>query len=575
MDNDPNIYETPNPESSSIEAEPQLPKRSRKGLWAALIIVALLVAAILVYVIFFRSPDTGPGLEGEVTLNLVAPNENVSGADLSYELTINNGLNARIGNITLELFYPNGFLVVDSTPISSDNERLFALPDLISGETFTLTINGQLQGSVQQLKRISAKVRYQPANFSSQFETEAVANTEILAPKLLLEIDTPDQVIAGQTAQYSISVTNQSDEIYDEVIVRADYPDGFNFVSSSPVPVRNRENEWRLRNFSPEDQTLIAIQGALTGDEGPDRLFRVELFVADESDNLFSLGRNFAFIEVEAPPFVLTHEVTSKLEDGGVFLAGQDIVYAVTYTHRGRTGLQNVVINVEFPPEVLDVSEFKSESGQLQGNLVKFIPATSPELLVVEPNQSGRFEFKFKARNNLGAGGQSNLFVKTTTFYTAEELTDPAFGNELSVKVQTKLDLNASMVIISGANPPKEGELTQYEVELRVVNGVNVVDSAELSLIIPNLNTDFLAETLTPVSEQAAVQFIPLARVLRWQLGEVPAFSGSLRPARSIKFQVNSTSRKDVLQNIVVTGIDRFTQNQVSSSEIRNLAPNR
>src|SRR3989338_597770 len=138
----PTIPETPQPSRFA-----GFYARHAKLIWGSLITIAVAVAALLSYILFFRhGPATDPQYTGDVLLEINAPEETVSGSEISYEISATNQGRDKLQQIALEVFYPQGFSFVDSTPdpdASVTDGRRFALPDLPAGATEKIVIVGR------------------------------------------------------------------------------------------------------------------------------------------------------------------------------------------------------------------------------------------------------------------------------------------------------------------------------------------------------------------------------------------------------------------------------------------------
>ena len=233
---------------TSPEQKPSFWQRYQRSIWIGLVSMAVLTAGLLAYLFFFRNTTPAPEFSGDVRLTVTAPAELSSGSEISYGIKIENLSNTSLQRQELEIFYLSGFTFVDSTPDLPDGqERKFTFSDLRAGEEESVTIVGRLEGELQEIKTMSAKLHYVPENFKSVFVAEGQAETIILAPDLTLAIAAPTEGFIGQTVTYEIRVANVSSRAFSDVVVRAQYPDGF--VLKSATPPAESAGQWRLSNY--------------------------------------------------------------------------------------------------------------------------------------------------------------------------------------------------------------------------------------------------------------------------------------------------------------------------------------
>lgn len=556
-------------------------QRYKKVFWWSLIGLAVLTAALVVYILFFRSVEQTPTYQGDVKVELKAPEESASGSEAAYEIMVKNLSNSRLLSLNLEIFYPRGFTFIDSTPdLPPEDLRRFAFADLSPGEEDKLVIVGRLEGSVQEIKTMSLKLHYIPENFRSAFVAEASASTMILAPDLALKVFAPPRLVSGQTITYEFKITNFSSRSFSDLLLKVSYPEKFAPSSdgtSPPGRTTGEGAEWMINNLAVgETKNIIAI-GRISAVPGTESFAQAELFLKDSDGDLVSAGRSYAFTEVGSSPLLLAHRL---LGEPTGFVAGKVLKYEVTYQNNGEVVLNNLAISVVFEnPAVFDLSKLSAPTGQLKGGTALFwVPPPVPTLLNLNPGAGGKFEFSVPVASDLEAKLQKNPVARTRVEFFSKELKDPIVGNVLEYKIQTQVHVMAQALIIGGQNPPAAGAETVYRVDLEVTNSVNDLRDAELQAVIPGIESVFVHESLSPQEEQANVEFTPVAGILRWRLGKVFALAGAFHEPRRLSFELKVTPQAGgfssgvlLLRDIEVRGVDDFTNFEIVSNKIDSL----
>ncbi len=559
---------------NEIPTNPGFYRRHTRSLWLSLITIALAVAALLSYILFFRKTEGPPQYVGDVKLEITAPEESVSGSQISYEITIENLSNTNLTGLNLEIFYPEGFDYVDSTTDAGENGtpgRSFTMPDLPRSEKHRLVIVGLLKGNVQEIKSITAKLRYVPENFSSSFVASGDASTIMLPPEIAMRVLAPTHLISGQSIKYEIEISNVSLEDFENLTLDLTYPSGFSFESAFPAP-SGGETSWRLPTLAFGSTQKIVVQGRLTERPDEDVYISAELFT-DKDEALLSAGRSYAFTRVLAAPISLTHALRGG---AGTVLAGENLEYEISYENIGDVGLGNVTITMTFETPVFDLQEAKSDTGQIRGNQMVWQPAAVPELRIVNPGQKGKFNARVQIRDE-GALSQKNPVAQTRSDFRADTLTETLKGDALAFKVGTNITLDAEAQIISGPARPEIGQTTVYRITLSVENSVNDLENAQLTAVVPRTDTIFVSSSVTPAGESANLQYLPNSRSIVWKLGQISAFSGKQLAARTVTFDLAITPETSgfgsysLIRDIEVKGLDSFTNELVFSEKIKSI----
>ena len=552
---------------------PNFFKRHSRSIWLTLVTIAVAVAALLVYILFFRQAPIEPQYAGDVRLEIAAPEESVSGSEISYEITFENLSNAKLTRTSLEIFYPQGFSFVDSTPDSDSQGRQFTFPDLARGKKQTLVVVGKLEGNVQEIKSVTAKLHYVPENFDSFFLATADTSTVMLPPEISMRILAPANLISGEKIEYDIEITNVSGSDFSNLSLALSYPSAFSFISAAPQASR-AENEWIIASLPFGDTRTITVNGRLAEQPGQDVYLQAELFTTREGERL-SAGRSYAFTRMLAAPLTLTH---SLVGGPGTVLAGELLEYQIDYENTGGVGLSNVNISMFFDSPIFDLARAQSAAGQIRKNEMVWLPAAVSELRTVSPGQRGQFHVRIPIRSD-NQITQKNPEAVTRLEFKADTLPETLAADRLSFKMGTNLSVKADLSLLSGPRYPEAGQTSVYQVTLTVSNSVNDAENAGLTAVLPRTDVMFLADSLGPEDEQANVQYQATSGTLRWRLGKVFAFSGSIHSARIITFQMSLNPENEdlgdyvLLQDLEATGLDSFTNEIIFSEKIRELEP--
>lgn len=520
-----------------IETPPQeeIPQsfwqKHSRAFWIALIAAAVATAGLLTYLLFFRSEPPEPEILGDAKLTIQAPGESVSGSEISYQIKIENLSNTALTNLVLEVFYPAGFSFVDSTPDSEG--RSFKFDDLEEGGQHEAVIVGKLSGDIQEIKTVTAKLRYVPANFRSTFVASAQAATVMLPPHLELSVRAPTEIITGQRANYEIRVKNIAERDFSDIKLVVNYP--AKLETGSP-------KEFSIDKLAAGEEKTIPISGKLFEEPGRESLISGELFLKDEKGALTLAGRSFAFTRIIASPLLIEQKLVKQTDAAQT---GDILEYEISFQNNSQIGLAEVQILGAIEKMPLEFLKIETEAGQIQGPRIVFLPATNPELLVVTPNESGKFKFRIEILDSLRTSSQINPAVFTSLEFTSRGISEPISSKSLEVKVQTELAVSS--------NVSRQGSV--YQIELQVSNSVNDAEAIRFEAVIPHAGA---------AASGPDVEFNPASGRLSWQIGMMSAHT-TKKTSFNLVLQGDPASGA-LLKDIQLTARDKFTGKEIAIS---------
>jgi len=106
-----------------------------------------------------------------------------------------------------------------------------------------VTIQGKFFGASDALVYLEAKLDYTPSTFNSTFEVKANSSVFISSNPLTIEVDGPQNAATGNAVSYTVKYENTGQEDFNDLKIKADFPDGFSFLNSDPLASRGN-NIW-------------------------------------------------------------------------------------------------------------------------------------------------------------------------------------------------------------------------------------------------------------------------------------------------------------------------------------------
>jgi uncharacterized repeat protein (TIGR01451 family) len=473
--------------------------------------------------------------------------------------------------VSLEMLYPSGFKFKSATPVPvSSSGTSYTLPILKQGETGTVVIRGKLSGGTGEDKEVRSRLNYRFSNFNSEFVVSESFHTSILAPNLVLDINGPVDVVNGQDATFSATITNVSSQNYENVAVQLIYPPGFSFSSGSIKPTKNN-NYWTLGTLASGNSLSIDIKGSFTGADREEKLVRGDLGQIINNNFAPQITSTASFRVI---PSSLALTITASPQS--TVKIGDTINYKLAYENRGTIGLSNLVINVSLDSPLLELSRISASGAIVAGGQLTWKAATQSNLSILSPNEKGQIDFSVPLKQQMTTN-LKNQIIRATANISSDEITNPTRAGDSELKLISNLDLQVTGEYVSGAAPMQVGQTTTFAMTFLLTNLSNDLNNTEIIASLP-LPSSTWQNVIIPDSEKSRLTYDPNSGKIHWKVGDLPAFTGKFSNALKVTFHLAVTpSESDrgktvtLLTDIQATGTDNFVSQTIESSEINNV----
>ncbi len=190
------------------------------------------------------------------------------------------------------------------------------------------------------------------------------------------------------------------------------------------------------------------------------------------------------------------------------------------------------------------------------------------------PGDSGSGTFNFNVKSASQLAGQKNPTITATISVAGRRVDESNVPESISssvvrtIKVSTDLVLTARSLYSTGAFrntgpwPPVADQETTYTIDLAFTNSVNSVADATVTGTLPSY-VRFVSASDNAITYNAA------NRTVTWKAGEV-APAGNRSGAFQVALLPSASQRGTspiLMSGITGTGVDRFTQKQLSLSQ--------
>lgn len=497
-----------------------------------------------------------------ISVSIDGPSSVGGGEVIDLMIEVSNQNTAPLQAATLNVRFPNG----TQSPDEEGKELLretIALETVESGEVVTIPVRAQLFGEEDEEKQISVEMEYRLQGSNGTFK----ANTDphivkINSSPVSIVIKSLEQVSSGQATDVELVVRSNSPTTLHNLIVKAEYPYGFDFTGSKPAPVSG-QNVWIVNELKPNEESSIEIKGLVTGLPSDERVIRASVGVSDQEDSydlvsVFSADDFEYAIEQQFVNFDIT--INRQSGETVVIEEGTAVNVDIDFTNPLENTLYDAEVIVELSGTALKEDQIIVSNGFYDSikNAVIFDRTNVSDLEVVQPADTISLNFQIKPDTSIRNTPEVSMVVSARGRRLRESSAIEALvGSETRmVKFASEASLLSSVTYQSGQLPPVAEKLTQYTVSLRVESGSNDLIDGEVTATLPNYVT-----WLDLSSGDGSLTFSPTSRTILWDVGDVGS-NGAATASFTIGFMPSLSQVGEVptlLSSQSFKATDRFT----------------
>src|SRR3989344_4159961 len=355
--------------------------------------VGALVAASL---LFFSGNNTVSTKNVDIALS--GPTEIGAGNTLELQVVITNRNAVPMELPDLIVEFPSG--TRSDTDISVDLPRIRrSLSTIEPGQSIHETVRAVIFGQEGSEALVTASVEYRVPSSNAIFVAEATYSALVNQSPASITVSSLKEAVSGQDISFIVTVTSNAPDLLSNMLLVAEYPPGFTFKSSTPLPVSGT-SAWNVGDLEPGGERSITIRGQFTGEDQDVRVLHL------------TTGSKKAGQEgvIAAPLATVDLSVTLTKPFVGVTLAldgdaasehsvtrGTVVRGDIRWENNLPVRVQDVEIEVSLNGAILDRTTVKPERGFFQSNTntIRFSRETDARLGDVEAGGSGIVSFSF------------------------------------------------------------------------------------------------------------------------------------------------------------------------------------
>lgn len=573
---------------SRISERENMPKKnnSERNLKIALIISILffLISGGFAVYMFLRGGNTVSAQNVEISAE--GPTEISSGETTTWDIAIKNNNNVEIDSLVLSVEYPEGTKSSDKSGSDLTREK-FTLEKLKPGEEKKQTISAILYGEKGSQHDIKMIAEFRVTGSSAVFSKNKIYEVEISSAPLVIDVDYPSEVSAGEELAINLQVTSNSDITLSNVLLKGEYPFGFEFTESEPKALFEN-NIWKINELKPGDKQSFILRGKLIGGEGEERIFRFSSGTADPNNQrkiISELARQNIQILLNRPFINLTTDIENTSAREYITTADKNTRVSLGWKNNLKDKVIDSTVEIVIGGEVFNKNELNAGGGIYRPEqlTVMWDKTNVSSLGEISPGESGSVGLSLKATpytklQNKNIVPEIILKMKMTGKQVSESGISKVITQNIERKIKISSDLAIDQKITystgpfknTGPIPPKADQETTYTITWSLSNTYNTLKTTKVTATIPSY-VKWLGK-ISPLGE--GIAFNPTTNQITWNAGEVKRGVGYGSAAKEVSFQVTLKpsvtqvgDAPEIISKVKVTAEDQFTLQTLSAEK--------
>lgn len=512
------------------------------------------------------------------------PTTVAGGAELPLEITIQNKNNANLEGAVLTVEYPEGTKTVGDLTTALPRQSI-TIGGISSRGQAHETLKAVLFGEKDSVKNIKITLQYKVQGTTALFSKEKNYDIGISSSPIIVTTEYPTEINSNQDFTLVIHLASNTTELLKNVLVQAQYPFGFTFVSSDPKPSIDT-NTWNLGDFDIADKRTITIHGTLQGQDKEQRTFQLNAGVGDVTNpnklaTTLTTLQSLVTIKKSAADFAM--DIAQSGSSVYTVNQGKSVPVKISWANNLPNQIVNAVIQVKLSGTALNRDMVIANNGGYYRSLDNSIiwdSTSNPNFEALDPGKRGTVSFSLVPLATFPASARNQDITLSATFNgnqiirgnIPQAVTSKAAG---TIKIATQLGLTTRSVRSvgpfenMGPIPPIADQPTTYTIVWTANNSLNEVNNMKVTTTLPQYVT--WNNITSPSNER--LTFDQVSKTVTWNVGTINAGSGFDSSPREVAFQVTMIpslgqfgGTPPLTGDTLVTASDAFTGSLISFS---------
>ena len=387
----------------------------------------------------------------------------------------------------------------------------------------------------------------------------------------------------------TVDIKSNSNQTLKNILLNANYPFGYTFISSSVKPITSDNATWSIGDIQAGGDRSIIIHGKLQGENSDSKSFRFSVG-AQDSTNSNQIGTEYMSLQQDITlqkPFislgVTIDSDSSPVDFIGEF--GRSHRVDVYWFNNLTVPVTNAVITAHISGDAYDKNSvspsdgyFRSDTGDIVWN-----QQTTPGFASIGAGDSGHVSFSIVPRDmSTGSNLIVNPMINITANVSGDRTQEAQVPESLTalvsrnIRVSSRVALSGRIVrsvgpfTNTGPIPPKAESTTTYTVSWTVDNTSSAVTNTKIVATLPAY-VKWLGN-VSPDSE--SLMYDNNSGTVTWDIGSLSTYTSNSSRRRQVYFQiallpgVDLIGQSPILVNAAtLTAMDSFTGSQLQGTQ--------
>lgn len=504
------------------------------------------------------------------------------GQELPLEITLQNKNTTALEGATLTVEYPEGTRVAgdQKTPLTRQSIDIGTIS--ARGEV-KKSVKSVLFGEKDSIKNIKITLQYRISGTSAVYSKEKNYDIGISSSPVVVTTTYPSEVNSNQEFEIVLTVTSNTSELLHNVLVKAEYPFGFTYKSSTPKPSTNTDT-WNLGDLASSDKQVIRIQGTMQGQDQEQRTFLFDTGVADDKqpNTIATSFMNLSnTLTIKKSALSLSVSLGGAVSQDFVASPGQKVPVSIVWSNNLNSKIVDAEIKVSLEGSALDRSSVVLSSGGFYksvDNAIIWNKTVDSDFASLDPAQKGAVSFSLAPLASLPASTKNQKITLNVSF-TGNQLSSGSTPQKISANASQSIKIGSQLGFTtravrsvgpfenSGPMPPKAEKETTYTIIWNATTPFNDITNAKVVTTLPPYVS--WNNLVSPSSE--SLTYDPLTNTVTWNAGTIRAGTGYGSSPREVSFHVNFLpslgqvgTAPILIEETGVSGTDTFTSQSIN-----------
>lgn len=525
---------------------------------------------------FYFAPQATNG--EQVRLTIIGPTDVTVGATSTYAISYKNQLNIPLRDVTIELHYPDGFVIADATPAAKNSGQTeWQLGSLDPHAVGTITLTGVAYGNLHGAAAWQAFCNYRPDNFKSSLRAVASLTTSVVAVPIALSISGPDKTPAGAPTKYQFVISKNDAATLPNLELTPHWGRAFTLVSSTP-PL-DKKMRWLIpasawATSTPGSGSLaFSLTGGWAVSTDTQPMQADLLWLVDATHKSYSVGTATVTTTIAQSSVNYSVAVNGSLTNLSA-VPGDMLAITVHLQNGSENTIKNAVLKLDIeapaikkqtlldwanltdPADAIVVGEQKSSARRI-GHLT-WTAKQLPALLKIAPHADINIDLRLPLKDTQNFD-LSNIADTKTNLTANAAYTDEAGKNQTLTAPPLSIVLRSDLKLDNRDEVSVENAAEVHNVAWVLTNSFHPAKDIQISASVFG-DTTYASGSSTPVG---TITFDPKEKKLVWKLDTFPTGVTTLTLPFTLTLNSKNPTQNQLLSKVRVQAIDSVTNEAI------------